>query len=105
MVLLHILTKNEKKANEIVDYLLSKKMIMNAILLEKVKIRKKTKIGLIQNEEQIMIMAKTKALLFTSIDTLLKQKYREEMPVLYSVPIVHMDWDQADELMQETAKV
>ena len=105
MVLLHILTENEKKANEIVDYLLSKKMIINAILLEKVKVRKKTKVGLIQNEEQIMIMAKTKALLFTSIDTLLKQKYREEMPVLYSVPIVHMDWDQADELMQETEKV
>jgi len=105
MVLLHILTENEKKANEIVDYLLSKKMIINAILLEKVKVRKKTKVGLIQNEEQIMIMAKTKALLFTSIDTLLKQKYQEEMPVLYSVPIVHMDWDQADELMQETEKV
>jgi uncharacterized protein involved in tolerance to divalent cations len=105
MVLVHILTKNEKKANEIVDYLLSKKMIMDAILLEKVKVRKKSKVGLIQNESQIMIMAKTKALLFTSIDKLLRNKYQEEMPVIYSVPIVHMDWEQADELMQETAKV
>ena len=50
-------------------------------------------------------MGKTKALLFNTIDELLREKYPNNMPTLFSIPIVHMDWEQADELVKETAKI
>lgn len=43
-------------------------------------------------------MAKTKALLFNHINLLLKQKYIENMPVLYSLPVLNMEFEQANQL-------
>ena len=50
-------------------------------------------------------MGKTKALLFNVIDQLLKEKYPHKMPIIYSLPIVHMDWEQSKELVNEVVKV
>lgn len=50
-------------------------------------------------------MGKTKALLFNTIDELLKEKYKDNMPVIYSLPIVNMDWEQSKNLVNDVAKV
>ena len=50
-------------------------------------------------------MAQTKGLLFDKIDRRLRGLYKQNMPVLYSVPIVNMDWEQADLLKAQTAKI
>ena len=105
MVLLHIVSNNENQANEIVDFLTLEKLVVDAVLFEKVMVRKRDKTGVLKNEQQIMIMAKTKALLFNHIDDLLSIKYKENMPVLYSLPILNMDFNQVNELVNETAKV
>lgn len=105
MVLLHIITDDENQANEIVDFLTLKKLILEAVMLEKVVVRKRDVNNKACHEKQIMIMAKTKALLFNHIDELLQKKYPKKMPVLYSLPIVNMDWDQVNQLVKETAKI
>lgn len=105
MVLLHIVSNDENQANEIVDFLTLEKLVVDAVLFEKVTVRKRDKLGVLQNEQQIMIMAKTKALLFNHIDKLLQQKYPSTMPVIYSLPILNMDFNQVNELVNETAKV
>jgi len=52
-----------------------------------------------------LLSAKTKSLLFQKIDTLLKSELQNKMPELYSLPIVQMDWKQAEHLTELTQKV
>ncbi|TXB67119.1 divalent cation tolerance protein CutA [Vicingus serpentipes] len=105
MVLLHVVSNDENQANEIVDFLTKDKLILEAVILEKVKVRRRNAAGELDTFNQIMIMAKTKALLFNHIADLLKKKYSSNMPSIYSLPIVNMDWDQVNELVKETAKI
>lgn len=105
MVLIHIVTDSEEQAIEITDLLIEKKLILNALMIEKAKMRKRTKEGTFETHSQTLVIGKTKGLLFNDIDLLLREKYNENMPTLYSIAIVNMDWDQADELMTETLKI
>ena len=104
MILLHIISDEEEQAIEITDFLIENNLILDAVLLEKVAVRKKEK-GTTKSTSKTLVMGKTKALLFTSIDEMLKNKYKEKMPVIYSTPIVHMDWEQSKELVNEVAKI
>ena len=105
MVLIHIICNTDQQATEIVDLLVEEKLILNAVILERVVVRKKGGNGQLQSEKQTLIMGKTKSLLFNNIDERLREKYKDEMPDLYSVPIVNMDWEQTGKLMEETLKV
>ena len=105
MILIHIVPQQNSAADEIVDLLVEKKLILNAMIHENIRIRQKSKEGKIENIRRTLVVGKTKALLFNIIDELLREMYGNEMPVLYSIPIVHMDWEQAEELMEETEKV
>lgn len=96
-MLLHIVTEQEKQAYEIVDFLTSEKLIIEAVI-QGVTVRKKDENGQSFNQNQFLIMAKTKALLFNHINLLLKQKYIENMPVLYSLPVLNMEFEQANQL-------
>ena len=105
MVLLHIIPRSDKQADEIIPLLLNNKLIMNAVVMEKVIVHHQSGKGSIDKTTRQLILCKTKALLFKPIDELLQSKYTGDMPVLYSLPIVHMDWKQADNLMRHTARV
>lgn len=105
MILLHIVTNNEEQALDIVDFLDEQKLILDAIVLKNAMLIKRNEKGMMQSTKQYLIMGKTKSLLFATIDKKLHDRYPENMPVLYSLPIVNMDWKQADELVKETAKV
>ncbi|PWJ43272.1 divalent cation tolerance protein CutA [Sediminitomix flava] len=104
MIVLHIVSDNQEQANEIITDLLQNKLIINAIS-SKIEEMTTDEEGEIVSKSKFLIMGKTKALLFEKIDTFLNKKYKENMPTLYSVPIVNMDWDQAHELVEGTAKV
>lgn len=105
MILIHIVPENNAQSDEIVDILVEKKLILNAMIHENIRVRQKSKAGAIESITRNLIVGKTKALLFNIIDELLREKYGNHMPVLYSIPIVHMDWEQAEELIEETEKV
>lgn len=105
MVLLHVVSKDSEQANDIVDFLVKNKLILNALVQEKVVLKKQGDQNKLVSENQILIMGKTKALLFNRIDNLLRAKYRNNMPILYSIPIVSMDFDQANELINETTSI
>lgn len=105
MIQLHIISDEEEQAIEIVDYLMEENLILEAVVLEKVSVRKKTSEGKPESTTKTLVMGKTKALLFNTIDQLLKDKYQEQMPIIYSMPIVHMDWEQSKELVNEVTKI
>lgn len=105
MILLHILTNSQSQAIEIADYLIDNKMILEAVIVEQVAIRKKNSSGQNEMVKQVLVMGKTKALLFNDIDLELRKKYPDNMPVIYSIAIVNMDWEQSKLLIDNTAKV
>jgi len=47
----------------------------------------------------------TKALLFSTINTLIRVHYPKDTPIMYAVPIVYMDEAQTQEVIEGTAKV
>ncbi len=104
MILIHLITKNFDDAIEMVDILTKEKLILNAVISKEVIVRKE-KEGKMVSEDRVLVMGKTKGLLFDSIDKRIRALYPNNMPVLYSVPITHMDWEQADYLVKHTARV
>jgi uncharacterized protein involved in tolerance to divalent cations len=103
MILIHIGTTDEKQVWEIVDFLENEKLIMDVIVLNAMsRIKKKANITL---QPHYLILGKTKALLFDIIDKTVREKYKDNLPSIYSTPIVNMDWDQRIELQEKTAKV
>lgn len=105
MVLLHVITSEQKQASEILNLLLDEKLILEAIIHEQIVVAKKNNKGTLENETQTMIVAKTKALLFNKIETILRERYSNQIPVVYSTPIVDMDAQHSKELITKTAKV
>ncbi len=104
MILVHILTNDEQLGEEIADFLVEDRLVVDALVTKGVK-RARDLAGKVVSENQILIRGKTKALLFDTIDKILKEKYGARLPTLYSVPIVHMDWDQSAELREQTKQV
>lgn len=105
MILIHIIPNHPDQTQEIVDMLIGDQLILNAIIQDNITVRQKNKAGQLENVISTLIMGKTKGLLFPIIDKALQGKYKHDMPTLYSLPIVHMDWEQAEELVQETSKI
>ncbi len=81
MILVHILTKEEKQAIEIAELLVSDRLILDAFITSGTKYWRNDK--QITNEPQFMVYGKTKALLFDAIDMLLKKNYGQSIPTIY----------------------
>lgn len=103
MILIHIVTSEEKQAWEMVDFLEGEKLIIDSLVINTMsRIRKNLDTS---TQGQYLILGKTKALLFDLIDKPLREKYKNNLPSIFSTPIVNMDWDQRIELKEKTAKV
>ncbi len=87
------------------DFLINEKLILDAVVFEKVTVRKKADEGKFLTISKTLVMGKTKSLLFNYIDTKLRKMYMQNMPELYSVAIVNMDREQSALLFSKTAKV
>ena len=105
MILLHIISDDEKQAIEIVDFLMEKSLLLEGVISEKVLVRKKGTSGKPESVAKTLIIGQTKALLFNIIDEILRDKYQENFPVIYAIPIVQMDWEQSKQLVNEVSKV
>ena len=105
MVLVHIICKHQKQDDEIIDFLLDENLVLDAWVSEKAVFMNREDQYRGKKKRQILIMCKTKALLFNSIDIALSSKYLQNMPILYCVPIIYMNAKQAERLRSKTVKV
>ena len=106
MILLHVVSKTETQAVENAAFLIPENLILHAWISKNATLREWNPAGNgMTSSPQVLLMGQTKALLFTMIDTALREKYPEELPIIYAVPIVGMDWEQADKMISGTAKV
>jgi uncharacterized protein involved in tolerance to divalent cations len=106
MILLHIISPDHQQTKDISDFLSQKKLILNPIIIENAQGRKLDEVDekSITSTAHFLLIGKTKGLLFNEIDLKLREKYPTNLPILYSLPITHMDWEQADELINKTVK-
>jgi uncharacterized protein involved in tolerance to divalent cations len=105
MVLTHILTDTKEQALNCIEILLNKKLLLDATISEKTTYSKNETSGKLESKSNVLIIGRTKALLFQSIDQELKKYYPKNMPGLYSVPIVYMNEGQSNEIREKTAKI
>lgn len=104
MVLIHILCSSPAQANNIVDFLIDEKLMLNALVSSKM-LHKRLKNGQNESFEQTLIIGTTKALLFNKIKKSIKKKFLENLPLIYAMPIIYMDEHQNLELQTKTLKV
>lgn len=102
MILVHIITNRKKQALEMVQMLTEKKLMLHAIISKKTVYEYK---NVLLKKKQFLIIGQTKGLLFKTINEKLQSKYPDNMPILYSVPIIYMDEQQTDYIREYTAKV
>ncbi|MCB9186706.1 MAG: divalent cation tolerance protein CutA [Flavobacteriales bacterium] len=104
MILLRIVSKSEGKIEEIAETLLRERLIMD------VNIKRDLERAEMVNDKLILtpvylLTAKTRATLFDAIDQLLNDLYPGHMPEVYAIPIMQMDWKQAQSLTRDVQSV
>lgn len=104
MVLIHICCQSTGQAKEIVDFLLEEKLVLDALVSDKL-LYKQSNSNKKKSFEQTLVMGTTKALLFAKINRKIKDKYPTNTPMIYAMPIVYMDNSQEEMLKSRTEKV
>ena len=100
MIFLRIVSKSESKIEEIAKLLLSEKLAIDVNIKRHVE-RAELVNGELTCTRITLLTAKTKSLLFDSIDKRLNEEYPYHMPEIYAMPIMQMDWKQANELKKD----
>jgi uncharacterized protein involved in tolerance to divalent cations len=101
MVLLRICSSKEEDLKEVAEFLLKNHLAID-INFKKDLTRLEYENGALIEKPICLLTAKTKGLLFTTIDENMRRMFAgREMPELYSIPIVHMDWNQAAHLVED----
>lgn len=104
MVLIHIISNSSKQATDIVDFLIDEKLMLNALVSNKM-LHKRLKNGQKESFEQTLVMGTTKALLFNKISQIIKEKFLDNPPLIYAMPIIYMDEHQTLQLQTKTKTV
>lgn len=104
MIALQIITKNTETAHKISDYLLKNDLILEALIMDNI-ISKEILAGDIITKSKVQITGITKALLFDKINAELSSNFDKTLYTLHSVPIVYMDWDRQNKLLQQVENI
>lgn len=104
MILLQIASKSEAKIEEIAKMLIEYKLAID------VNIQRRVERAEVVNDNLVfgfvcVLSAKTRAVLFDTIDKRLNDMYPDFMPETYATPIMQMDWRQADSLAKDVQSV
>jgi len=103
MIVLNIFSKSKTQIEEVVTYLLKEKMISHANI-DWDRNRYFNENGMIIKRKVHLLNCITKALLFTEIDNYLREKFPSETPEIFSTPIVNIDFDLAQKVINQTVK-
>ncbi|PSJ72115.1 hypothetical protein C7N43_35905 [Sphingobacteriales bacterium UPWRP_1] len=105
MMALHIETPNYNLALEIGTFLLKEKLIYDVNFFNGVKSLHLIDGNITEKQETVMI-AKTKSTLYSVIENRLRNFIgNNEMPLMYSMPIIQMPIEQLDAIRSETEKI
>ena len=104
MVLLRILSRSEEKIDRTAEFLLREQLGMDLNIKRNIERLSYTN-SKVEKGKVHLLTAKTKGQLFPTIDDKLREMFKEQMPEVYSIPIVHMDWEQSKQLIEDVRGV
>ncbi|WP_299215052.1 hypothetical protein [uncultured Aquimarina sp.] len=96
MVKIFIIPKSKSQTDEIIEFLLRGKYLLTVIITEhcvQAKIDAKSRTNRLN---RTLISGIIKSLQFNNLNNRLREMFGSNMPVLYSIPIVHMDPQQSE---------
>ncbi len=99
MILLRIVSKNEKKIERIAEILLRENLAIDVNIQRELE-RMELLSDKLVSSKVYRLTAKTKALMFSKIDRRLNVEFLENLPEVHALPIVEMDWSQAEVLKE-----
>ena len=105
MMSLTLISKSQEQADEIAKYLIKEKLVIEANLIPGTQCYRLAPNNEIVTQKTVSLICTTKSLLFDKIDKHLKETYGPDMPTMYSVPVVNMDWEQSKILVEGTQSV
>ena len=100
MILLRIVSRSESKIEQIAELLLRNRLAMDINIKRHID-RAELVNGILSTGRIYLITAKTRALLFKQVDKLLNAEFPDNLPEVYALPIVEMDWEQAKSLKSD----
>lgn len=104
MIQLRVSLTPEKQILQIAELLIKERYAIDLNPLPNHK-RLSLENGKVVSYDLFLLTGKTKGLLFTNIDKLLNEKYPTGLPEIYSLPIMHMDWEQSKQLTEDIKAV
>jgi uncharacterized protein involved in tolerance to divalent cations len=102
--MLYVLSEDASQIENIAHDLLNSRLI-SSVNIDWNRDRYVAANGKIEKKKLNVMTAVTKALLFDTIDSRLRNQYSQNMPEVFSTPIIHIDWDLAKSLIENVEKV
>jgi len=104
MIVLNVQSRDRSQLEKVAELLLKDRLAIDVNIQSDVE-RCDYKHGVLEKRRHHVLRARTKALLFPIIDRRLREAFGNDLPELFSVPIIHMDWDQTLQLRQDIEDV
>lgn len=104
MIQLHVITRNTEQIKNIAELLITKKLITGATVIDSKSMYESSN-GKIESVSTNLLIGRTRAMLFSAIEKLLKDKYQEEAPAIYGMPIVSMDLKHREKLKKVVKEI
>ncbi|MFT4660237.1 MAG: hypothetical protein ACI8XB_000498 [Patiriisocius sp.] len=104
MIFLRISCKNESIVEQIGNMLLKEKLIIDVNIHRNIE-RMVYANDVHQKESVTLLTSKTKGLLFSKIDESIRAQFPNENLEIYSIPIVHMDWEDMKHIKEDVQGV
>lgn len=97
MIQIQIITKRPEQVEEIVVMLINANLMTDVTVTDTATSFKG--IGAeIETDLTNLIIGRTKAILFSKVEQMLEEKYGDDMPVVYGMPIINMDLRHLEKL-------
>jgi|TARA_R110002020_G_scaffold474772_3_gene707239 hypothetical protein len=104
MMVLKAIDGNKEKLEAIATLLISERLLANATIDAPAVFYEADTIGVPQKKQTHVLSGISKSLLFKTINDLLRSTYQDEMPLLYSEPIIMLDPEHTEQIIAKLVK-
>jgi len=105
MISITIISDTFEQSDEIIRLLLDNRLVIDGTIKTNTRCYKLDTNKNVVVADSVVLLCTTKALLFSKIDEFLRERYKNNLPVIHSVPIVNMDWEQSKTLVEKTQSI
>lgn len=102
---LQVIAKSKKILHTIAEDLLQEKLIANATISEEIIFKEIDENNVMSETAQFTMKGISKSLLFHKINLRLREQYNDAMPLLYAEPIIMIDAEQTERILEKLQAV